>query len=122
MGANLDVDQPVGHTGLRVSDILGYYSGDWGQMLLRTHGDEIWGVYQYRDGTITGRVNDEGVFTGWWTQLPSRSGMDEGEVELRWSRIADSTIALDGRWRYGSDGDWLENWDITRVTNQSAPS
>jgi hypothetical protein len=121
-GSDIDISAALGNTGLRVSDILGYYSGDWGQMVLRTHGDEIWGVYEYRDGTVTGRVNDEGVFLGWWSQLPSRTGLDEGEVEFRWSRVADTTIALDGRWRYGSTGDWLENWDIVRVSARSAPS
>ena len=119
---DVKIDTALGNTGLRVSDILGYYSSNWGQMVLRTVNDEIWGVYEYRDGTIIGQVNDEGVFRGWWTQLPSRVDMDAGEVEFRWSRIANNTIALDGRWRYGSDGDWLENWDTVRVTDRSPPA
>ena len=121
-GTDTRISENVGRTGLRVSDILGYYSGDWGEMVLRRQGDELWGVYAYSDGTVVGRINDEGVFQGWWTQLPTRTGSDEGEVEFRWSRIANTTIALDGRWRYGSIGAWQENWDILRVTTRSAPA
>jgi hypothetical protein len=125
-GTEIEVEvevEKLGNTGLSVGDILGYYSGDWGQMVLRKSGSEIWGVYEYRDGALIGELNAEGVFIGWWTQLPSRAGLDAGEVEFRWSRVADgSVIALDGRWRYGSDGEWLENWDILRVTDRSAPT
>ena len=123
-GADADgvEDKVLGGTGLRVSDILGYYAGDWGQMVLRVRGDEIWGAYEYRDGTIIGQVNEEGVFAGWWTQTPTRTDENAGEVEFRWSKIANTTIALDGRWRYGTDGEWLENWDIIRVVDRSAPS
>lgn len=116
-------DRKLGNTNLSVSDILGYYSGNWGQMILRTQGAEIIGVYEHRDGTLIGEIDDEGVFVGWWTQLPSRTGLDAGEVEFRWSKSADGgAVALDGRWRYGTDGEWLENWDVARVTDRSAPS
>ena len=111
--AGSEVDVTLGSTGLREREILGYYSGEWGQMVLRKHADELWGVYEYRAGTIIGEINSEGVFVGWWTQTPTRAGAaDSGEVEFRWSRVGDTTIALDGRWRYGTDGEWLDNWDL----------
>jgi hypothetical protein len=34
----------LGDTGLRVGDVLGFYTGDWGDMLLRKQGNEIWGA------------------------------------------------------------------------------
>ena len=122
--AGAEVDEPVGDTGLRVSQILGFYSNlAWGDMVLRKQGDEIWGAYQYDGGTIVGTITEEGVFVGWWSQSPSRTGVDAGEVEFRWSQPDGGTvIKLDGRWRYGTAGTWLENWDVELVTDRAAPS
>ena len=121
--AGAPIDPELGGTGLRVSDILGYYSGDWGDMVLERRSAEIWGVYNYNDGTIIGAVTADGVFEGWWSQLPTRAdGINAGEVEFRWSRTSSGVIALDGRWRYGTNGTWLENWDVELVTDRSAPS
>jgi hypothetical protein len=118
----IDVDQTIGDTGLHVADILGFYSGDWGDMVLRAHGDVIWGVYAHAGGTLVGTIESDGVFRGWWTQLPLRIGTDAGEVEFRWSQTNGQVIALDGRWRYGTIGSWLENWDIDLVTDRQAPT
>lgn len=113
----------LGDTGLVVSDILGFYSGDWGDMVLERRAAEIWGVYNYNDGTIIGAITEDGVFAGWWSQLPTRAdGINAGEVEFRWSRSVAGVISLDGRWRYGSSGLWLENWDVDLVPDRSAPS
>jgi hypothetical protein len=125
--AAADTDPMLGSSGLRLSDVLGYYTtnsltgGDWGDMVLRKYGAEVWGVYEYNDGTIIGQITSDGVFVGWWSQLPSRDGFDAGEVEFRWSQSG-STIALDGRWRYGTSGSWRENWDCALVTDRSAPT
>jgi hypothetical protein len=116
------VDDMLGDTGLRVSDILGFYSGDWGDMVLRKQADEIRGVYEHDGGTIVGAIMDDGVFVGWWSQLPSRTGTDAGEVEFRWSGTTGTAIALDGRWRWQTGGEWFENWDIGLVTDRAAPS
>jgi hypothetical protein len=120
-GPGIDVDQMLGDTGLKVADILGFYSGDWGDMVLRNVGDEIWGVYAHDGGTIVGNITEEGVFVGWWSQLPSRTADDAGEVEFRWSQVNGTVIALDGRWRWGTTAEWLENWDIDLVTDRAAP-
>jgi len=122
--AGVDVDQMLGNTGLRVNDILGFYSSPaWGEMVLQTHGDEIWGVYEHDGGTVVGVIEREGVFRGWWSQLPSRQGNDAGEVEFRWSQPdGGTTIHLDGVWRYGTFGAWLSNWDLDLVTDHAPPS
>lgn len=120
--AGSEADEMVG--GLRLSQILGFYSNSaWGDMVLRKQADEIWGVYQYEGGTLAGTITGEGVFVGWWSQLPSRVGTDAGEVEFRWSQTnGGAVIALNGRWRYGTAGTWLENWDLDLVTDRTAPS
>jgi hypothetical protein len=115
------VDEPIGETGLHVSDILGYYSGDWGDMVLRRYDTEIWGVYQLGDGTIIGQIRADGVFAGWWTQLPTRSGLDAGDVEFVWAP-KNGTVEISGRWRYGASGTWFPNWDVELVTDREAPS
>jgi hypothetical protein len=50
------------------------------------------------------------TLVGWWCEVPSREPTgDAGEVEL--TVIAGQSI--DGRWKYGSDGDWREDWDLS---------
>jgi hypothetical protein len=124
--ADSGTDPVLGETGLSLSDVLGFYEasflsgGDWGAMVLRRYGAEVVGVYQYNEGTVVGEINDQGVFVGWWSQLPSRAGFDAGEVEFRWSSNS-SGIAFDGRWRWGTSGTWYENWDATLVSDRAAP-
>lgn len=101
---------------------MGFYSGDWGDMVLEQRGAEIWGVYRYNDGTIIGQITSQGTFAGWWSQLPTREGSDAGDVEFRWSRSNAGVVSLDGRWRYGTTANWLENWDVDLVTDRAAPS
>jgi hypothetical protein len=122
-GAGALSDPVLGETGLRISEILGFYSGDWGDMVLEQRGAEIWGVYSYSDGTIIGQITSEGIFAGWWSQLPTRAAsLNAGDVEFRWSRSNAGVVSLDGRWRYGATGAWLENWDVDLVTDRTAPS
>lgn len=125
--ADSGTDPALGETGLSLSDVLGFYNatllsgGDWGDMLLRRYGQEVVGVYQYNEGTVVGEINSEGAFIGWWSQLPTRDGFDAGEVEFRWSSNG-SGIAFDGRWRWGTTGNWYENWDARLVTERDPPS
>jgi hypothetical protein len=114
--------EPLGGTGLVVGDILGFYDGDWGKMVLRRYDAEIWGVYEHSNGTIVGKIMSDGVFTGWWTQAPSREGSSAGEVEFYWEQISGAVIMLNGRWRYGTSGTWYDNWDVHLVTDNEPPS
>jgi len=107
-------DQSLGDSGLFVRDVLGFYSGDWGDMLLRQVGDEVWGAYSYNEGTVVGSVAD-GVFRGWWSEAPAQTS---GEVEFRWTRTATGQVAMDGRWRRDVTGTWREDWDIELVTDR----
>jgi hypothetical protein len=118
----IDVNQMIGDTGLRVNDVLGFYSSPtWGDMLIQAHGAEIWATYPLNDGTIIGEITSEGVLAGWWTETPSRVGGNAGEVEFRWSHVS-GTIHFEGQWRYQTSGNWYDNWDLDLVTDRSPPS
>jgi len=88
----------------------GYWSGDWGRLVLAEDGR---GAYDHDDGTVMGAMQGD-TFVGWWCEVPSRApDQDAGEVELRFVEAADGTTSIDGRWRYGTDGGWREDWDLT---------
>ena len=120
IGGGVVVDNMPGDGGVKATDLSGLYSGFWGDMVLRKVDAEIWGAYASNDGTIVGSITDEGVFSCWWSETPSRL-LYAGEAEFRWSRTSEVVISLRGRWRWGSDGDWIEGWDFERVTGQQAP-
>ena len=92
-------------------DIEGHWTGDWGQLVLRVVGNEIRGTYSHDQGTVVGTFS-AGTFKGWWCEVPSRKPTgDAGEVEFEFARSGES-LDLDGRWRYGAEGEWREDWDL----------
>ncbi|OGQ11697.1 MAG: hypothetical protein A2138_15630 [Deltaproteobacteria bacterium RBG_16_71_12] len=95
-------------------DIVGYWSGDWGDMILEREEDgTVVGAYSHDEGILSGTFANE-AFTGWWCEVPSRQPDDDaGDVEFTFAYQGD-TLALDGRWRYGTEGDLREDWDVTR--------
>ncbi|RMH42684.1 MAG: hypothetical protein D6689_07390 [Deltaproteobacteria bacterium] len=96
------------------AELVGFWTGDWGDMVLREVGDEVWGAYRHDDGTVVLRWDADDVLRGWWSEAPSRNpDQDAGEVEFRFARDGDA-IVLDGRWRYGTSGAWREDWDLRR--------
>ncbi|MBI2892129.1 MAG: hypothetical protein HYY06_01155 [Deltaproteobacteria bacterium] len=105
---------------LTADDVVGYWTGDWGRMVLRAVGGEIWGAYDHDEGTAIGTLDGNGVMRGWWCEAPSRAvDYDAGEFEFTFSRSGD--LSLDGRWRYGVDGEWKEDWDLVHVTDLPPP-
>ncbi len=106
---------------LAAADVVGYWSGDWGNLVFREQGDKLVASYNHDAGTIVGElVGDKLV--GWWCEAPSRGpDQDAGEVEMRFITNADGTRAIDGRWRYGTQGEWKEDWDIA-FTQSDAPA
>ena len=89
----------------------------YGEMLIRKVGGEIRGAYRLENGTVTGALGNDGVFRGWWCQEPDRQEPDNaGEVEWRLLEDPDTeALQLDGRWRYGADGEMKGGWDLTRI-------
>lgn len=105
-------DAPV----LTEKAMLGCWNGFGGSHFKRV-GKELWGVYGYKDGTVVGNVKG-GVFRGWWTQQPTRSPPDDaGEIEFVFALGDRGTVFLDGRWKYGPEGTWNENWDLKRCSS-----
>ncbi len=102
----------VGGTSAPADAIEGHWRGDFGHLLLRRVGDEIWGVYGHDVGTVRGRMVGD-TFVGWWCEVPSRKPPgDAGDVEMRVIVDGDGVRAIAGRWRYGADGDWDDRWDL----------
>jgi len=103
---------------LQAADVEGYWSGDWGKLMLREVPGGFRATYVHDSGTVTGVVGEDGVFRGWWCEVPSRQGpRDAGPAEFRFVR-QDGQLALDGRWRYANEESWRENWDLTRIEDQ----
>jgi hypothetical protein len=102
-------------------DLSGYYSGPWDELVLRKIDGEIWGTYTTNSGTLIGNITGPGVLQGWLSEMPSRN-FNAGEVELRWSPTNQTVTSLKGRWRWGTDGDWVDGWDFERVYDRQAPS
>jgi hypothetical protein len=95
--------------------IVGNWRGDFGGIVIRQVGDELWGVYGHDEGTVRGRVVGD-RFVGWWCEAPSRRPPgDAGDVEMQVIVDRDGVRAIAGHWRYGADGDWDDRWDETAV-------
>ncbi len=93
--------------------IVGTWRGDFGVLVMRPVGDELWGVYVHDEGTVRGRIVGD-RFIGWWCEPPSRRPPgDAGDVEMQVIVDSDGVRAVAGRWRYGAEGDWDDRWDLT---------
>jgi len=105
--------------------VKGFYNGQWGQLVLRAVGNEVWGAYTHDNGTVRGTIVGD-RFVGWWCETPSRMGpSDAGDVEFTFIRgDAGEELRIDGRWRYGGDTAtaWREDWDVARVTTPEPPA
>ena len=94
------------------ADVAGYWTGDWGQLVLGERNGKVVGAYSHDEGVIVGSLQ-AGVLIGWWCEVPSRKpSKDAGDVEMKFVTI-DGKRSIDGRWRYGSEGEWREDWDIS---------
>jgi hypothetical protein len=102
-----------GATTLAPKDVEGYWTGDWGQLVFREKDGKMLAAYNHDDGTIVGTIQGD-TLVGWWCEVPSRKpDSDAGDVEMKFITNAEGKRAIDGRWRYGSKGDFREDWDIT---------
>jgi hypothetical protein len=62
----------------------------------------------------------EGRLVAWWSETPSREpNKDAGECEFRFRTDGDELI-MDGRWRYGTEGKWRENWYLRLIPEAPA--
>ena len=97
------------------ADMVGVWNAeDFGVVVFRNDDGGLRASYRYDDGTITGAIVD-GLFVGWWCEAPSRTAPQQGgDVEFRLVETPNGGM-LDGRWRYGTEEEYKESWDLLRV-------
>ncbi len=92
---------------------MGLYRGDWGTMVLRQVGNEVWGSYAHEGGAVRGTLAGD-VFTGRWCEDPSRTGdTDSGYVRFIFTTQPDGSTSIDGSWSYGTAAPDHDDWDLT---------
>jgi hypothetical protein len=108
---------------VRVDAIVGYWTGDWGDLLLVDGGGgRVDGAYSFDRGAVTGTLSG-GTFVGRWCEEPRAGPTDEGPVEFTFV-LVNGRWQIDGRWKYDSDGAagaWREDWDLSERSG-SAPT
>jgi hypothetical protein len=103
---------------LTPAQVAGFWTGNWGQLVLRDQGGKLVGAYTHDKGTVSGALRGD-TFVGWWCETPSRQpSNDAGDVELTFVTKPDGSREIDGRWRYGTEGEFREDWDLTWNTGQ----
>jgi hypothetical protein len=99
------------------SDLVGLWNSDGrnGAVLFREVGGEILATNRHDNGTIVGNVSADGVFRGWWCELPGRQAPTKaGEVEFRLLKSG-KTKHLYGLRFYGTQETVASNWALTWV-------
>ena len=95
-------------------DIEGYWTGDWGDMVVEVTDDNVVrAAYSHDSGTVTGELGTDSVVRGWWCESPTREADDDaGQVEFYYYKPGEQ-FSLDGRWTYGTSGEWHDDWDLS---------
>ncbi len=94
----------------------GHWYGSFGDAYFKVDGKSVKAIYDYQDGRIKGTIH-EGVFDGWWNELPTRSPPDNAGLVYLQMRRELGTLRLDGGWIYGRDGNWMV-WEFTKVDDR----
>jgi hypothetical protein len=82
-------------------------------MLTQT-GNKVSGTCDWENGKITATVAKTASYLlGSWSELPSYKPPDDaGDLEFILSADGNSFV---GKWRYGSSGDWVGEWNGKRI-------
>ncbi len=99
-----------------LQELAGAYRGHFDRLALQVNADgTLWGAYSHDMGFVQGALRD-GKITGWWCEEPTRRPpSDAGEFEMIVERTDNGEIFLDGRYRYGTQGQWDETWNMTET-------
>ncbi|MEY2453179.1 MAG: hypothetical protein QOD92_2753 [Acidimicrobiaceae bacterium] len=114
---------PVPAGSVNATQINGFWSGDWGDLVLRVTADgKVVAAYAYDQGMIVGTLTGRRI-DGWWCEVPSRKGPgDAGPVQFDFVGDPAKSLTIDGRWQYASgNGTWSEDWDIDAKSTQAPP-
>ena len=123
------VDRSRSQTGQPVITYGAYalWTGKWDTTFFRYGGKEhktVWELKQVESnvtGTYdwdSGRVNirqskTSGLAIGTWSESPTYKPPDDaGDIEIQQSQDGNS---FTGKWRYSSSGDWIGEWNGTRI-------
>jgi hypothetical protein len=89
---------------------------------IQIDGTTIRMVYDHDDGRIVATLVGTRA-TGWWSEAPTRTAPDDaGDVEFTVDRAA-GAIAIHGRWRYGTGGDFHDDGlELVRVDATITPA
>jgi len=110
------------------SDLVGLWNsdGNYGGLYFQLVNGELEATYRHDDGTIVGNISPDGVFRGWWCELPGQQPPSKaGEVEFR--LLKGKTKKLWGLRLYGtqiqqgSEVAGTSNWDLTWVGGPVVP-
>lgn len=103
------------------------WTGRWDTTFFRYGGKEhktLWelkqvesnisGTYDWDDGRITLRQSKtSGLAIGTWAESPTYKPPDDsGDIEIQQSQDGNS---FTGKWRYGSSGAWIGEWNGKRI-------
>jgi eukaryotic-like serine/threonine-protein kinase len=107
-------ETPAAAAPVTPAEITGMYRHPiFGEMYIEVVGDQIRGASEHDDGLFEGRLVDNELI-GMWCELPTRQlPSDAGELRIRFVRTPNGLLG-DGRWRYGYEGGWDENYDQYR--------
>jgi len=100
--------------------------GNFGALYFkRVHG-RLRAAYRHDNGTIEGSISGDGVFRGWWTELPGRHRPRKaGEVEFRLFKGTPDRLwglrTYGTDIRQGTDIQATSNWALTRVGGAVVP-
>ncbi len=93
-------------------DWTGTWKTSWGDVFLTQSGNTVTGTYVHDQGKITGSIFGD-VLSGTWSEYPTYSAPnDAGDFEFTMT----ACDTFQGRWRYGSSGDWRNDWSGSRVS------
>lgn len=89
----------------------GQWSSNWGSMEFVQRGRTVNGGYTHDQGRINGKLYNNKL-VGTWSEAPTYSlPNDSGSVEFT---MSDNCRSFTGRWRYGFEGGWSEDWKASR--------
>jgi hypothetical protein len=74
----------------------------------------VTGTYDWDNGRINCKqTKTSGLMVGTWSEAPTYKAPDDaGDLELQQSIDGNS---FTGKWRYGSSGDWVGEWNGKRI-------
>jgi|GEM_PF-4638002 len=101
----------IEYQGISLEQISGHWTGSWGSLVLRKEGNRVRGTYGHDEGALIGDWRD-GKLIAWWSETPTRKPRaDAGEAEFTFRQVGDKFL-LEGRWRKGTQGAWIEDWNL----------